>query len=521
MKLSALALLIKIPILGQLSFNPFAKVWDDDYGLMYIALTNQLSNQDHALYTGSILRINPTPFGLRQFTIPSDNPFIGDDANSNALYVTGLGEIAEFIWPEKGRSLLLVRHQHQQKHQLSLVSAGQNLALSSSEATIATYDGNMVNQAMLSYQGRELAHLRNMTLLLESDENQWQVQSIKMPRQQDNLRTPLIEWQLPKTAENTHSSLALVKAANNEIVIFDKAKQVLSRLTTTMLTTIEDSHDETTKSSFAASNKYAPIINAIVGTIIVACCLWLAHFIYRKKNSARFNIRNQFTRFEIDFAQQTIELFKSHEQQANQTIPIRQITALSIALNKHEVAEISITSPFGNSADEQLRKQFAQEKRVKMQPDMMREITLVLTTTEQGVITICAYLRKGDHRVTRNDFTEACHHVVDLCWLVTKQIAPNDAEQRKFIPQVTEPPKALATLFTKPLHLKNTSKTTSELNHDENNQVNSTTVPNNTDKIDTELITALEKLAELKTQGALTQEEFDQAKQRVLQGLIS
>ena len=111
--------------ISQLSFNPFAKIWDESFGQLFIALSAAETNSETPIYSGSILRINPNQFGLRQFSIPQDNPFIDSELINNTLYVAGLGEISEFIWPEKDKENLLVRHKKNGQHQLTMMSAGQ------------------------------------------------------------------------------------------------------------------------------------------------------------------------------------------------------------------------------------------------------------------------------------------------------------------------------------------------------------------------------------------------------------
>ncbi|MEL6109942.1 MAG: PQQ-dependent sugar dehydrogenase [Planctomycetota bacterium] len=79
----------------NMTFNPYAAVGDSDYGLLYIghgdgsvqsAIVGDGQNND-AL--GKILRIDPLPTSSDQYSIPGDNPFLGDASFPDEVYALG------------------------------------------------------------------------------------------------------------------------------------------------------------------------------------------------------------------------------------------------------------------------------------------------------------------------------------------------------------------------------------------------------------------------------------------------
>ena len=79
----------------QLGFNPFAEPGSDDYGLLYVAhgdgsiqsATAGGGQNSDAL--GKILRIDPTPSNGRPYTVPADNPFVGDPEMIDEVFALG------------------------------------------------------------------------------------------------------------------------------------------------------------------------------------------------------------------------------------------------------------------------------------------------------------------------------------------------------------------------------------------------------------------------------------------------
>ncbi|ACC84349.1 PQQ-dependent sugar dehydrogenase [Nostoc punctiforme] len=110
---------------GQLGFNPNAKLGDFDYGMLYIATadggsdgfpvsnTDPLDNaQDLSTPLGKILRIDP--FGKNsvngKYGIPEDNPFAHDDdpKTLGEIWAYGLRNPHRFSWDTSGAGKMLI-----------------------------------------------------------------------------------------------------------------------------------------------------------------------------------------------------------------------------------------------------------------------------------------------------------------------------------------------------------------------------------------------------------------------------
>lgn len=111
--------------IGQLGFDPNAKLGDDDYGLLYIAIadggsdgfpvsdTDPLDNgQDLGSPLGKMLRIDP--FGNNstngKYGIPQDNPFVGDNdpQTLDEIWAYGLRNPHRFSWDTGGAGKMLI-----------------------------------------------------------------------------------------------------------------------------------------------------------------------------------------------------------------------------------------------------------------------------------------------------------------------------------------------------------------------------------------------------------------------------
>lgn len=99
----------------EIDFNPYAKVSDEDYGLLYIGIGDggsaELSypfiTHDIEKPWGCLLRIDPlgnsSPHG--KYGIPSSNPFVGKEGLAET-YAMGFRNPHRFAWTQSGKLLL-------------------------------------------------------------------------------------------------------------------------------------------------------------------------------------------------------------------------------------------------------------------------------------------------------------------------------------------------------------------------------------------------------------------------------
>ena len=109
---------VTVHSIGEISFNPFSRPGQPDYGNLYItagdafaggALKNFQFVQDRDNPFGKVLRINPLQRGDAPYTVPSDNPFqddgplLDDDDNVEEIFAWGLRYPQNFSFARDAR----------------------------------------------------------------------------------------------------------------------------------------------------------------------------------------------------------------------------------------------------------------------------------------------------------------------------------------------------------------------------------------------------------------------------------
>ena len=102
----------------EIGFNPTARWWDEDHGLLYIASgdggigVSTTVPQDLALPQGKILRIDPagTSSGNQKYGIPRSNPFVTKAGALGEIYAYGMRDPYRFSWDSGGRHRMFLGH---------------------------------------------------------------------------------------------------------------------------------------------------------------------------------------------------------------------------------------------------------------------------------------------------------------------------------------------------------------------------------------------------------------------------
>jgi len=506
----------------QLAFSPFTKSWSDDFGYLYLALNQGEAYQTLPLYSGAVLRIDPTKFGLRNYTVPTSNPFIKQDDMANELFIVGLQKIEQFTWPHKDNHSLLASHRYKQQQQLTLIQPSDDFRQNAPKKVLYQSNELIAPNSLISYRGRQLAHLWGTSLFLKPNNGQWALHSLAMPNINQQKPTPTIQWQLQSNASDP-SQLAIMTNEEDEVFVFDASSSLLNQLSIPDKNVNNHGADTQTNKPDSESTSFTLYtLLIIIGTSLF---IFLAVFVRKKSLSARFIVNQQFSRLQISESQQHLALFKRHEKEAKLELDINSIVLCSLTLNKNPLLTISAEHPITNNKEAAVRGKFNNERREKMITARLRQLNVELTDNSGHVYPVCAYLRKGDNRITRKKFGEIIEEILDLCWLLSQNLS--QTENRSHVPvQVPEKKvllkpvkhkqsnahqakqKAQPTLSTTEQTIKNTQDAHPSMSHEQS------------DTIDTDLVNALEKLAKLKEQGVLTEEEFAQAKQKVMIGLL-
>lgn len=527
-------------MIQQISFSPHIKSWNDDFGLLYVALNGQ-NKWPQPLYSGVILRINPTKFGLRSFTVPNNNPYLKNSQINDAIYLLGGQKIEQFIWPDKNSEHLLVSHQYNNKYFLSLTNGRDDWRDSAGKGVL--YQSDDAVHDVLMYQGRQLPLLRSKLLLLRKKEQHWLVDSLAFNLSDNqNVRDenkPQLEWQFTPEQLPTNSQISFSSNSYGEIFFLEKAEGVLLMLTQEALVDeklVVDTVDPNTVETSSPGNS--------IFTVLITLALFGSIYYWFKGNShsAKAIVRQHFAYLELSKSGQQIGLYYRNQRKTETIIDIVDIVSSEIKLNDQSINVINtqLGHGFNNEQEQGLRTIFANEQVDKMVDGKIRQVSLLLTDNQKHSYTVCLYMRKGSNRITKKAYSKVIDDLIDWCWLIGEKINADETEIRKvksiafpqnkaeakhhqaaaIIPVIHEMDNASQSLPTD--DISPTLKIVNENEHQAENEDISEVhnLGQQKSNIDTELVNALEKLVSLKQQGFLTMDEFTKAKEKLLKDLF-
>ncbi len=148
----------------SIDFNPYAIPGDPDYGKLYVingdgaqnnqAVTIQASQNNDGI--GKLLRIDPTPDPVagKPYTVPSDNPFVGNAAWIDEIYAIGLRNEHDITFYEDANAqvhILLTGVGYDNADEINVVTPGANLGWAVREGpwVVAQNGGNTTGVSVL------------------------------------------------------------------------------------------------------------------------------------------------------------------------------------------------------------------------------------------------------------------------------------------------------------------------------------------------------------------------------------
>ena len=134
--------------IGMVAFNPNAtSSAHADYGKLYVSMGDAGDNgsyltngQNTGNPYGKVLRIDPTPSAGKPFTVPSDNPFVGQAAKEQTIWAYGLRNPQYLSWMRGGAGTMFINDIGE--HNIEEVNtgvAGGNYGWSIREGSFATF----------------------------------------------------------------------------------------------------------------------------------------------------------------------------------------------------------------------------------------------------------------------------------------------------------------------------------------------------------------------------------------------
>ena len=131
------------------AFNPNASPGDADYGNLYVGFGDggggsdpRGNGQNKATPLAGIIRINPLATTQAKYTVPADNPFVGQANTATELYATGLRNPQFFSWDKGGTGRMYAGDIGQnQIEEVDQIVKGANYGWQLREGTFATGTG--------------------------------------------------------------------------------------------------------------------------------------------------------------------------------------------------------------------------------------------------------------------------------------------------------------------------------------------------------------------------------------------
>lgn len=511
----------------KIAFNPYNKVWHDDYGLMLVALSDSnasLANaSEGALYSGVVLRINPEKFGLRNYRVPSSNPFMKTNDVNNEIFILGAQSISSFSWSKKHYGALLVEHDYDGGHQVVVADKGADWRDS--------YQNNLVfplkstqgtDENIFPYYGRNLEASVGSVLYLINDTKNWQLAQlnttmVNSEAQSGAAALPILSFSRDELSPK--NKVSLLFDHNGEPLLLDLTnKQLLS----VKAIPLKSDNSKRIQVENKSDEQSAPLNNSAYGKLLLTLfILVVAVVFYRlrlKTVNQKAKLRGMFARFELDTSQTTVSFYKRHQSEIDSQLAIADIVKSEIWVNDSNVSIINedIDHGYNEQCENKLRLSFNQAHRHKLINDETRQVLLYLTDKNAKTYVVCLYFRKGNQRLTKAKYFDILESLIDWSWFIASQLNPEattvrplkvtivkSAIKKVFKKKKAEPKSIDASVIKEPLP----SKQTAAVLHD--------IVVH-----DSELISSLDKLVDLKQQGFLTDEEFSLAKAKILSDMI-
>jgi hypothetical protein len=511
-------------VIQKIAFNPYSKAWHDDYGLMHIALSNsaivQQEQPQPALYSGVILRINPAKFGLRNYMVPNDNPFLKNSDVNNEIFILGSQQITSFHWSKQNFTKLFIQHIYNEKPLLAMATKGTDWRVNHQNKNVSSLPTNESStNKIIPYSGKSLKDLWGSILYLLKSNNGWQLVRLNNPAEQNIKTEDEQQHQTVSLFDNNQlplkNEIRLFTDHQNEPLLFDVTnKQLLT------FTNVEKSpsstknrlNEETDKATTEdeSTSAYSTLLLILFFMVVAVICYRLMP----KNKATKIKLRRQFARFEIDKNKNMVSFYKRHQTEVDSQLAIADIVESEVLLNNFSLNIINAEPDNGYNLQEEnkTRAGFTGEHRNKLIDDEIRQVHLSLTDKSGKIYIVCMYLRTGNQRFTKVKFFDILEKMIDWNWFIAKVLNPQATEERKVEVLTTKPPTKVAPkvmkkqIFTEPepeIKLKqDTTKRNSELH--------------NIAVHDSEMINSLDKLADLKQKGFLTEEEFSLAKAKIL-----
>ena len=529
---------VRIPVpnleesISQISFHPYLNAWDDDFGLLYIALHSAEAFIDIPLYSGAILRINPKRDDLDSYTVPKSNPFLNYSNVHNSLFLFGAQKIQQFIWPNKYNKQLLISHHFKNsqlnhktvKQLLTLTSGGEDWRDNPSHKTIFEEDHLLQKHSVMTYWGSNSKTLRNKIIILQNNQLYSLQFDTLLPEEEQEYKLEDLqaEWALPSEFFPS-KKLLMFKNTDDDLLFLKRDLGAVYQLL-----------QAGSNNAASKDNVFFTTLKKLAWFVLVAIILFVLYQFKQRSKSAKSLVRKQYSRIVFNEELAAISFYKRHNKKSDRKVQLSNIISCDIILGDTLIYTLDTSETTNDFCDEkaqELYDTFKQEATDKMVTGKVRKISVCIHERNKMSAMTCLYLRKGNDRITKKSYFVVVDELINWCWLI--------AQKKSSIAKSNVPTRDERS-STQSLHQQQEiiksaleAKKLKDEKHHHKDQANSiqrniTTNKSHVDKssklnanlVDIQLVNTLEKLVELKQQGFLDEEEFIQAKAKLLNSLI-
>lgn len=379
----------------QLGFNPHLKSWNEGFGLLHATLPEDEQFAQIPLYSGSVLRINPARFGLKHYTIPSNNPFLKKHKVLDEIVLFGAKNIQKISWTKHDEKKLVVTHLLSGKAQVSYGEVGSDW-LKKPPSKVLWVQENYSNTLSTSlFTINKLEYLG----LLHKAQNTWKITALNLSHLNKN--TEIKEWSIAPKVAASQAMLNLIDNTPLQAALYNTSSQ---QVFTIKASAVLPSKKEESPSATESNIDYLFIVFVLLVIIILVVMGYMAYWIYSRYNGENIKpiIRKNFSHFSS--INDSISLYKRRSTSPCYTFSIKDIVSTEVLLNDSPILLLNTDTVFDDDSKKDLLNVFALEQQYKMTAMKVRKVMMVLTDSHDKHYSVCLYLRKGDQRYTKFNY---------------------------------------------------------------------------------------------------------------------
>ncbi|OMH39131.1 PQQ-dependent sugar dehydrogenase [Motiliproteus sp. MSK22-1] len=567
-------------IIVSMGYDPNLKPWNSDFGNLYIGLGGAKeestpadpSNARTADLSGTVLRINPLQEGMNSYKPADNNPYSSGGKYPPEVWAFGFEKLQGFSWDSSGkRSMYVVdlaegvmklyegapginygADQQTPESPLYGTETTDNLNRRSPRTPLAIYNLKTGDNSSVGavYRGKLVRSLVGSYIFADlNSETLLSVPSFYLTPQEHTKVLPVEVSNFYEVAEkNSGNGILMSTDKKGDLYLFSTKNQRLYTLAPTHNALIDNRDINEEKESEEDNTSYFwTYFFLICALLILAAVIVLK--LRKIRNLEKLN--NKYVKIRLCAEKNTLALFKKGEKESDYEISLSDITACQLLLNGETVLILNDQPGNGlnQQKEKQLRKILNSETIGKMGSDRTLHLEFAIITRENNEAThVSVYYRKGNRRLTRHSYQNSAEESLNLCWLFSQQInpqatgertvaepvnrdqqpGPDQPESKQAMGEQRNPAKsseeAIEQSFSTiqntgplktPSNAANKSEAASATKLPENNNSRSSTAITSP-KESASIVSELEKLVELKQQELLTEQEFTQAKKRLL-----